>query len=52
MDLILGLNIFLKGTALVVITTEGISIYENLGEIGVKLPFHKYFIKLEKDGDE
>lgn len=51
-DLILGLNIFLKGTALVAITTEGISIYENLGEIGVKLPFHKYFIKLEKDDDE
>lgn len=52
MDFILDINIFLKGTALVAIATEGISIYENLSEIGVKLPFHKYFEKIDKGGEE
>ena len=44
-------NIMLVGSALVCIGTEGISISENLGEIGIKLPFMKYFAKL-KDGVE
>ena len=45
----IGSKIFLIGSALVCIATEGISVYENLGEIGVKLHFRKYFEKL-KDG--
>ena len=46
-DIFVEVNIFLIGSAVVCITTEGISIYENLGEIGVNLPFKKYFEKLE-----
>lgn len=46
-DLIVGVNIFLVGSAVVCIATEGISVYENLGEIGIKLPFRKYFEKLD-----
>lgn len=44
-DIFVGENIFLVGSAVVCITTEGISVYENLSEIGVKLPFNKYFEK-------
>lgn len=47
----IGTKIFLVGSALVCIATEGISVYENLGEIGVKLHFKKYFQKI-KDGVE
>lgn len=47
-DIFVGVNIFLIGSAVVCIATEGISVYENLGEIGVKLPFSKYFEKLEQ----
>ncbi len=47
MDYMLNINSFLKGTVFVSITTEGMSIYENLSEIGVKLPFSKYFEKVE-----
>lgn len=50
-DYILKINLFLKGTSLVCITTEGMSIYENLSEIGVKLPFSKYFEKIHKGGE-
>lgn len=46
-DLLVGINLFLIGSAIVCISTEGISIYENLGEVGVNLPFKKYFEKLE-----
>lgn len=46
-DVFVEVNIFLIGSAIVCIATEGISIYENLGEIGVNLPFRKYFEKLE-----
>lgn len=51
-DFILDLRLFLKGTAVICIATEGISIYENLSEIGVKLPFVKYFKKMNDGGDE
>lgn len=46
-----GISIFLFGSAIVCIATEGISVYENLGEIGVKLPFKKYFEKLKEKGE-
>lgn len=45
-DLLVQVNIFLVGSAVVCIATEGISIYENLGEVGINLPFKKYFEKL------
>lgn len=51
LDYILNISLFLKGTAVITIMTEGMSIYENLGEIGVKLPFSKYFEKINK-GDK
>ena len=47
-DYIMNLNIFLIGSAVVCVATEGISIYENLGELGIKLPFKKYFEKINK----
>ena len=52
LDYLLSISLFLKGTSLICITTEGMSIYENLNEIGVKLPFSKYFEKLNRKGDE
>ena len=52
MDYILQISIFLKGTIIVCIATEGMSIYENLSEIGVKLPFSKYFEKINKGDDK
>lgn len=45
----IGVDMFLFISAIVCIATEGISIYENLGEIGVKLKFKKYFEKLKED---
>lgn len=51
-DAIVGVNIFLIGSALVCIATEGISVYENLGELGIKLPFAKYFEKLNDKEDK
>ena len=50
-DLLFETNVFLIGSALVCFATEAISVYENLGEIGVKLHFKKYFIKI-KEGVE
>lgn len=50
-DIIIGVQIFLVGSALVCIATEAISVYENLGELGINLPFGKYFEKL-KDNNE
>lgn len=54
-NLLIGVNLFFIGSALVCIATEGISIYENLGEIGVELKYKKYFEKLkdeiDKDGE-
>lgn len=46
-DLLVGVNLFLIGSAIVCISTEGISVYENLGEIGINMPFKKYFEKLD-----
>ena len=51
MDYILNISLFLRGTTIVCIATEGMSIYENLSEIGVKLPYSKYFEKLKKEGE-
>ncbi len=45
-DYFVEVNIFLIGSALVCIATEGISVYENLGEIGIHLRFKKYFEKM------
>lgn len=42
-DYLIKVNIFLVGSSLVCIATEAISVYENLGEIGICLPFKKYF---------
>lgn len=50
-DVAVGTNVFLVGSAMVCIATEGISIYENLGELGVELPFKKYFEKLNNKGE-
>lgn len=51
-DLLVEVNLFLIGSAVVCIATEGISFYENLGEIGIKLPFAKYFAKLKDNQEE
>ena len=45
-DYFIGLNVFLIGSAVVCVATEGISVYENLGELGINLPFKKYFEKI------
>lgn len=45
-DYFVNTNIFLIGSSVVCIATEGISVYENLGEIGIHLPFKKYFEKV------
>lgn len=50
-DYIINSQLFLIGTSIVCVATEGISVYENLGELGAKLPFSKYFEKI-KDGNE
>lgn len=47
LDYFIQVHVFLLGTAFVCMATEGISIYENLSEIGVKLPFAKYFEKVK-----
>ena len=51
-DIIVGVNIFLIGSAIVCIATEGISVYENLGELGINLHFAKYFAKLNNSEKE
>lgn len=51
-DLLVKVNIFLIGSAIVCIATEGVSVYENLGEIGVNVPFKKYFEKLNEKGED
>lgn len=50
-DFLVKTNMFLLGSALMCIATEAISVYENLGELEVKLPFSRYFEKI-KDGVE
>ncbi len=55
-DVFIGTNIFLNTTAVVLVATEGISVYENLGELGIDLPFKQYFERLKdintKKGEE
>ena len=51
-DILVNVNIFLIGSAVVCITTEAISFYENLGELGIDLPFKKYFEKLNNNEGE
>lgn len=51
-DLLVQVNLFLVGSAIVCIATEGISVYENLGEIGVNVKFKKYFVKLAELGEK
>lgn len=48
-NVLVDVNIFFIGSAIACIATEGISVYENFGEMGVKLSFKKYFEKLEGD---
>lgn len=45
-DYFVNVNIFLIGSSIVCIATEGTSVYENLGELGINLPFKKYFEKI------
>ena len=50
---LVGVEMFLVGSAIICIATEGMSIYENFGEIGLKLGnFKKYFEKLNKENKE
>lgn len=51
-DMFVNVNIFLIGSAIVCIATEGISVYENLGEVGVNLPFKRYFEKIDNKESE
>ena len=46
-DLLTNTSIFLMSSAVVCVVTEGISFYENLGELGVKIPYKKYFEKIQ-----
>lgn len=46
-DYFVKVNIFLMGSALVCVTTEEISVYENFVELGIKLKFNKYFEKIK-----
>lgn len=52
MDYFIHVHIFLFGTAIVCIATEAISVYENLADVGVKLPFGKYFEKVQDIQDD
>ncbi len=47
-DCLVNVNIFLIGSALVCIATESVSTYENLGKLGITLPFIDYFEKINK----
>lgn len=51
LDQFIHVHIFLFGTAMVCITTEAISVYENLSAVGVNLPFSKYFEKVKEIED-
>lgn len=50
-DYFVGVQLFLIGSALVCIATEGISVYENLNELGINLPFTRYFEKMKEKGE-
>ena len=49
---LIGVDIFLILASIVCVATEGISVYENLGEIGVNLKLKKYFEKLKDEEDK
>ena len=49
---LIRLDIFLLISAFTCIATEGMSLYENLGELGAKLPFSKYFERLKESIEE
>lgn len=49
--MLVGVDIFILLSSIVCVSTEGISVYENLGEIGINLKFKNYFEKL-KDKEE
>ena len=52
-EYISGTRIVLITSATMCILTEGISFYENLGELGVNVPYKKYFEKIcEKEEGE
>lgn len=46
------LDIFLVISATTCMATEGMSLYENLGELGINLPFAKYFERLKESVEE
>lgn len=46
-DYFMHTKILAIGTASVCFATEFISVYENLADVGVKLPFAKYFEKVQ-----
>lgn len=48
---LIGIDLFIILSSIVCIATEGISVYENLGEIGINLKFKKYFEKLKEMED-
>lgn len=50
-DFFADVELFLIGTAVVCVITEGISVYENLGELGVKLPFSRYYEKIKESNE-
>lgn len=50
-DYFVDVQLFLIGSAVVCIATEGISVYENLNELGINLPFAKYFEKMKEKGE-
>ena len=52
MVILVGVNVFLIGTGIICVGTEAISVYENLGEIGVNVPFKQYFAKLKDSVDK
>lgn len=49
---LINVDIFIILSFVVCIATEGISVYENLGEIGINLKFKKYFEKLKEMEDK
>lgn len=51
-DELVGASIFLMSSVIVCVITEGISFYENLGNIGVNIPYKKYFEKIQNVEDK
>ena len=49
---LIGIELFINISCLVCVATEGISVYENLGEIGVNVKLKKYFEKLKEKEDD